>query len=141
MININKVLVQGNVVRDPELKAIAGGTSVCQLSVATNFTSKNADGSKKETAEFHNIVVFGKQAESTAQYMKKGSEVLIEGRIQTRSYDKDGAKVYRTEIIADRVQFGSGPKTAVSAEKGTMATVGKVTAEPSSDISVDDIPF
>jgi single-strand DNA-binding protein len=104
---LNKAFIIGNITRDPELKALPSGMKVCSFGVATNRVWKDNNGARQETADFHNIVVFGKQAETTAQYMKKGSNVLIEGRIQTRSWDKDGVKMYRTEIIAERVQFGN----------------------------------
>lgn len=104
---LNKALIVGNITRDPELKALPSGMKVCSFGVATNRVWKDNNGARQETADFHNIVVFGNQAETTAQYMKKGSNVLIEGRIQTRSWDKDGVKMYRTEIIAERVQFGN----------------------------------
>src|SRR5580704_2799187 len=107
---LNKAIIIGNLTRDPELKALPSGSKVTTFSVATNRTYKDKNGAKQESVEFHNIVVFGKVAELVAQYLKKGSQALIEGRIQTRSWDdKDGQKKYRTEIVADTVQFGSRP--------------------------------
>src|SRR3989344_5647919 len=99
---LNKAFVIGNLTRDPELRSLPSGIQVASFSVATNRVWKDRDGSKKESAEFHNIVVCGRQAETTAQYLKKGSSVLVEGRLQTRSWESpDGKKNYRTEIVAD----------------------------------------
>src|SRR3954464_7391306 len=104
---INKVFLFGNLTRDPELRALPSGMNVCSFSVATNRVYRDRDGKKQEQTDFHNIVVFGRQADTTNQYLKKGASVFIEGRIQTRSWEgKDGEKKYRTEIVADRVQFG-----------------------------------
>lgn len=107
---LNKALIIGNLTRDPELKALPSGIQVASLSVATNRVWKDQNGAKQESTDYHNIVVFGRQAETVAQYLKKGSSILVEGRIQTRSWDgQDGKKQYRTEIVADRVQFGNRP--------------------------------
>ncbi len=103
---INKVILFGNLTRDPELRALPSGMNVVNFSIATNRVYKDKDGNKQEQTDFHNIVVFGRQADTVNQYMKKGSSVLVEGRLQTRSWDKDGQKQYRTEVVADRVQFG-----------------------------------
>ena len=148
---LNKALIIGNLTRDPELRSLPSGVQVTSFSVATNRVWKDKDGNKQENAEFHNIVVFGRQAETSAQYLKKGSSVLIEGRLQTRSWDPgDGTKKYRTEIVADRVQFGSraneggqgSPQSSQSdsapkAEKGALDTI----EYPEEDINPDDIPF
>ncbi len=87
------------------------GAAVASFGVATNRVWKNQQGEKQEDVQFHNVVVFGRQAEIVSQYLNKGSLVLVEGRIQTRSWDgKDGTKQYRTEIVAERIQFG--PRSA-----------------------------
>ena len=106
---LNKALIVGNLTRDPELRALPSGIQVASLSVATNSVWRDKDGNKKEDTQFHNVVVFGRQAETSAQYLKKGQQVMVEGRIQTRSWDDktSGEKKYRTEIVADRVQFGA----------------------------------
>jgi len=107
---LNKAIVIGNLTRDPELRSMPSGAKVTSFSVATNRVWKDKNGERKEAVEYHNIVVFGRQAETTAQYLKKGSSCLVEGRMQTRSWDnQEGQKKYRTEIVADRVQFG--PRT------------------------------
>jgi single-strand DNA-binding protein len=103
---LNHIIVYGNLTRDPELRALPAGGSVASFSLATNRTYKKSDGEKAEQVEYHNVVVFGKQAESCAQYLHKGATALIQGRLQTRSWDKDGSKQYRTEIVAETVQFG-----------------------------------
>jgi len=152
---INKVMIYGNLTRDPELRAMPSGGNVASFGVATNRVFKKADGSKAEQVEFHNIVVFGRQAETCAQYLKKGSPAYIEGRIQTRSWDnKEGVKQYKTEIIAERVQFG--PKGAGSTGGGYNKEPGEGLTDaeapqkapkddaidyPAEDINPDDIPF
>lgn len=103
---VNKALLFGNLTRDPELRALPSGQNVCSFSLATNRTYKDRDGQKQEQTDFHNVVVFGRNADSVSQYMKKGSSIFVEGRLQTRSWEKDGKKNYRTEVIAEMVQFG-----------------------------------
>lgn len=153
---LNKAILVGNITRDPELKALPSGIKVCSFSLATNRVWKDKNGAKQESADFHNIVVFGNQAESTAQYMKKGSQVMIEGRIQTRSWEKDGVKRYTTEIVADRVQFGNKPANATPS-RSELEDYGVDTDEkkptqgpvpmaegieyPEEDINPEDIPF
>src|SRR3989344_3630638 len=123
---INKAIVFGNLTRDPELRALPSGAQVCSFSIATNRTYKKADGTKQEEVEFHNIVVFGRQAENCAQYLKKGSTAYVEGRIKTRSWEKDGVKHYKTEINADTVQFG--PRC--SSTGSPQGAASPVTREP-----------
>ena len=104
---LNKALIIGNLTRDPELRALPSGIKVCSFSVATNRVWKDKNGTRQDSTDYHNVVVFARQAETAAQYLKKGASVLVEGRMQTRSWDgQDGQKKYRTEIVADRVQFG-----------------------------------
>jgi single-strand DNA-binding protein len=144
---INKAMVFGNLTRDPELRALPSGAQVCSFSIATNRTYKKADGTKAEEVEFHNIVVFGRQAETSAQYLKKGSSAYVEGRIRTRSWDKDGVKQYRTEINADAVQFGprssgaGGGTPRAAAEAPQTSPKEDVIDYPTEDINPDDIPF
>ena len=106
---LNKAYLIGNLTRDPELKSLPTGSKVTQFSVATNRVYKLENGTKQESTEYHNITVFGRQAETCAQYLKKGQSVLVEGRIQTRSWDdkETSKKMYRTEIVAENVQFGN----------------------------------
>ena len=151
---LNKTFLFGNLTRDPEMKALPSGSKVTSFSLATNRVYKDANGAKQEQVEYHNIVVFGRQAETSAQYLKKGQGVLIEGRIQTRSWDDKttGEKKYRTEIVADAVQFGpkSGGSTASEGFAGehTPSVSTKAAASEldtidygDSNINVDDIPF
>ncbi len=107
----NSVVIIGNLTKSPETKALPSGTKVTNFSVATNRVWYDAQKQKQEEVEYHNIVVFGRQAETSAQYLVKGSQVLIEGRLKTQSWeDKDTQKkMYRTEIIAEQVQFGRRP--------------------------------
>jgi len=101
---VNKAMVFGNLTRDPEVKALPSGTSVATFSLATNRVYTK-DGNRQEETEYHNIVVFGKSAENAGKYLKKGSGAYVEGRLQTRSWEKDGQKQYRTEIVAEQIQF------------------------------------
>lgn len=148
---LNKAIIIGNLTRDPELKTIPSGTAVTTFSLATNRVWKDKNGAKQEGTDYHNIVVFGRQAENVAQYLKKGSSALVEGRLTTRSWEgTDGVKKYRTEIIADRVQFGprkfqdgngggaSSPSPkAKTGDKGEIDTI----EYPEEDVNPEDIPF
>jgi|SRR3989338_5205981 len=147
---LNKAFIIGNLTRDPELRALPSGIQVASFGMATNRVWKDREGNKKESVDFHNIVVFGRQAETTSQYLKKGSSCLVEGRIQTRSWDSPEGKKYRTEIVADRIQFGpkrgdssSAPAAASSGENQDPASPasGDTIEYPQEDINVDDIPF
>ncbi|HEY4494710.1 MAG TPA: single-stranded DNA-binding protein, partial [Candidatus Paceibacterota bacterium] len=122
---LNKAIIIGNLTRDPEIKALPSGIKVCTVSVATNRVWKDKNGARQDATDYHNVVVFGRQAETTAQYLKKGSGILVEGRMQTRSWDgQDGQKKYRTEIVADRIQFGnkSGSGSGSATGEGKTAT-------------------
>jgi len=143
---LNKVIIIGNLTRDPELKSLPSGIQVTNVGVATNRVWKDKEGNKQESTEFHNVVIFGRQAETTAQYLRKGSSVLVEGRLQTRSWESDGVKKYRTEIIADSVQFGprkEGVSTQSSPTKNSqVAPKEEDTVEyPEEEINPEDIPF
>jgi single-strand DNA-binding protein len=107
MASVNKVILLGNLGRDPEVRYTTGGDPVCNLSIATSesWTDK-ATGEKKEQTEWHRVTLFKRQAEVAGEYLKKGSSVYIEGRLQTRKYtDKDGVEKYSTEIMGDRMQL------------------------------------
>ena len=153
---LNKAFIYGNLTRDPELKALPGGGKVAEFGVATNRVYKDKDGNNREEAEFHNIVSFGRQAEVIAQYMKKGSGIFIEGRIRTRNWEaKDGSgKRYKTEIVADRVQFGPRPagsggggnwqerqKPAASVDAAPAKESADTIEYPEENIKPEDIPF
>lgn len=145
---LNKAMIFGNLTRDPEMRALPSGQQVCSFSIATNYTYKDRDGKRVEKSDFHNVVVFGVQAENSAKYLKKGASAYVEGRLQTQSWEKDGVKQYRTEIVADRVQFGprTGGDGAPSAPSSTVsgapaAAVGSAPEYPTEDINPEDIPF
>ncbi len=146
---LNKVFIFGNLTRDPELRSLPTGNKVAQIGVATNRVWKDQSGRKQESTEFHNVVIFGRQAEIAAQYLKKGSSVFLEGRLQTRSWEKDGEKKSRTEIVVDRMQFGprgggSGGGSAPSMDEDQSPRNDKgggAIEYPEEDINPDDIPF
>jgi len=152
---INKAIIFGNLTRDPELRALPSGMNVANFGIATNHIYRDRDGKKQEQADFHNIVVFGRQADLCAQYLKKGNSALIEGRIQNRSWDdkNTGEKRYRTEVVADRVQFGpkgsgssgaanyGGSKQEEPHEVDQSPASGSGIEYPKDDINPDDIPF
>jgi single-strand DNA-binding protein len=162
---INKAFIFGNLTRDPESRALPNGTPVASFSVATNRVYKDKAGVKQESVDYHNVVVFGRQAEITTQYLRKGSSVFVEGRIQTRSWDdKEGKKQYRTEINAESIQFGpksggasgeytpeiKGTGTHAAAANAPKAKAGAAQPQPAEldtieypdeDINPDDIPF
>ena len=105
--NLNKVFIIGNLTRDPELRQIPSGQAVCSFGVATNRFYTDSMGQKQKQAEFHNVVAWGKQAELVNQYLRKGSSIMVEGRLQTRSWqDPQGTKHWRTEIVAENIQLG-----------------------------------
>lgn len=150
--DLNKAMVFGNLTRDPEMKALPSGTNVTEFSIATNRRYKDRDGNWQDAVDFHNIVVFGRQAETSAQYLKKGSSAFVEGRLQTRSWEKDGHKNYRTEIVADRVQFGpkgSGSSDSAAPAAGAAASQSGNSNDaqppapdyPEEEINPEDIPF
>ncbi len=145
---LNKVYLIGNLTKDPELKSLPSGSKVTQFGIATNRVYKLENGTKQESTEYHNIVVFGRQAETSAQYLKKGQNVLIEGRIQTRSWDDktSGEKKYRTEIVAESVQFGNkvgdGASNATGASSNAGAsTSNKSSVQASTDAGLDTIDY
>lgn len=155
--NVNKAIIVGRITQNLELKNINNGTVVLNFSVATNYVYKNAGGDKVESTEFHNVVSFGKQAETIAQYFVKGQEIYCEGRLQTQSWeDKEtGKKMYRTEIILDRFEFGAKPNGAGTSsnynnnsqeqKQEPKQEQGEQKAQeidyPKEDINPEDIPF
>src|SRR5664279_1564577 len=119
--NLNKAIILGRVTADPALKSTKGGQSVATMGVATNRLWTDKSGQKQADVEFHNVVIWGKQAEAASVYLKKGQLVLVEGRLATRGgEDKDSQKHRATEIIAERLQFG--PSTG--SEKPVAAPLG-----------------
>lgn len=136
--HLNRVIIVGNLTRSPELRHAQNGTAVARFGVATNSAWTDETGAKQEDVEFHNIVVFGKQAESAAEYLRKGQLVLVEGRLRTSSWTVEGAKRSRTEIIAARLQFG--PKRADTAPADTDDGIPDKDTALAADQN-DDIPF
>ena len=155
--NLNKCFILGRVTRDPELKATPSSQQVATFSIATNKKWKDKNGDMQEMVEFHNIVFWGKSAETIAQYVKKGSLLLVEGRLQTRNWDsKDGQKKNRTEIVADNMIMLDGGKMSTGGTPSNNASTPNMDSsnqappleelptiqqDVGEDISVEDIPF
>lgn len=132
---LNRAMVYGNLTRDPELKSLPSGMQVASFSLATNRTWNDKDGKKQEAVEYHNVTSFGKQAEVIAKYLTKGSPLYVEGRLQTQSWEKDGVKHYRTEIVVEQFQFGP-KKDSADAPKSDI-----LPEYPTEDIDPESIPF
>ena len=154
--NLNKIFIVGNLTRDPEVRALPSGQNVVNFGVATNRIW-NKDGQKQQDTQFHNVVVFGRMADTCAKYLVKGKMVLVEGRIQNRSWDApDGTKKYRTEIVAEGIQLGprTGQETGAAlsssrseppASKNPAKKEDKedipIIEQDSEEVNVSDIPF
>ncbi len=158
--NVNTVIIVGRVTADPQLRTTPNGQPVSSFSIATNRQWKDKNGAKQEEVEFHNVVVWGKQAEIAAQYLKKGALVFIEGRLKTRSWvDKQNVNHKTTEIICERLQLGPramGTGSPTSSAATPQASAGKKsdgeapqlppieeipTVDIEDDIKMDDLPF
>jgi len=138
MAGLNQVLLVGNLGKDPEISTIPSGAIVAKFSLATTESYQDkVTGQKTEKTEWHNIIVWNKTAENCAKYLKKGSKALVQGKLQTRSYEKDGVKKYATEIIANNVQFLDSKGQDASSQP-QMAAAQSV---PSFDVSSEEIPF
>ena len=140
MASVNKVILLGNLGRDPEVRYTAGGNAVANLSLATTEKWKDKDGNKQEKTEWHRVTLWGRQAELAGEYLSKGSSVYIEGRLETRKYtDKDGVEKYTTEVVADRMQFVStgGEKR----EGGGQQQKPQERSPQKGDDFDDDLPF
>jgi len=159
--NLNKVIIVGRVTADPQLRTTPGGQSVTTIGVATNRTWKDKNGAKQEETEFHNVVIWGRQAEVASQYLTKGATVMIEGRLRTRSWtDKTGGQRRTTEIMSESMQLGSramnsgggggmggnfsGSKGAAKMEEKEFITpeaeIPSINLEEE-EIKTEDIPF
>lgn len=136
--SLNKVMLIGNLGKDPDLRYTTSGVAVATFSLATNESWKDQDGNQQERTEWHNIVAWRKLAEFTGEYLKKGRKIFVEGRIQTRSYDdrNTGAKKYITEIVADNVIL-LDPRA--NAEGG--APSAQAEEPPAGPVQKDDLPF
>ena len=157
--NVNKAIIVGRLTKDPEARTTTSGKSVTSLSVATSYNWKDEGGNKQEKTEFHDVVLWGKVAEIAAQYLIKGQEVFIEGRLETRNWEgKDGVKRYRTEIVISgfdgKMQMGSKPQNASAGtsrpamNNNRPAPSQAPTNQPSTsngggdeEIRIEDIPF
>ncbi len=155
--SLNRVQLIGNVTKDPDVKQIPGGTTVATFSIATNYTWKDQAGQKQDKAEFHNLVAWRKLGEIVAQYVKKGSKVFVEGRIQTREWEgQDGAKRYKTEIILDNMimldkkggmtgesysDSGSSEESSNDRSHGSVRASAPATADIEESINIEDLPF
>src|SRR6266550_3059867 len=149
--SFNQAIVMGNLTRDPELRTTPGGQQVASFAVATNRTWMDASGERKEAVEYHEIVAWGKLGELATQYLSKGRKVMVIGRLQTQSWEKDGVKRQRTEIVASDVNFLDAPGSAGASHAGA-ASAGNSASSKSEDvviqdldanqnINLDDIPF
>lgn len=140
--SVNKVILVGNLGKDPEVRFTNSGSAVARLAVATSEVWNDRDGNRQERTEWHNVVVWGKQGEHCGQYLAKGRQVYVEGSIRTRSYDdKSGTKRYVTEVVAQRVQFlggGGGTRLAQQAESAPADDAQGGGGQPPID---DDVPF
>jgi single-strand DNA-binding protein len=155
--SLNQVQIIGNITRDPELRQIPGGQSVASFSVATNFSWTDQSGQKQDKPEYHNVVAWRKLAEVCGQYLKKGSKVFIQGRIQTRDWEgEDGVKRYRTEIVADKMimldrkgdmvvgseqSFAGGIKSDAAPVPVSDGAPAPVPTMKEDDVTIDDLPF
>lgn len=142
--NLNHVTIAGRLARAPELKSLPSGQKVASFSIATSRKYTDKQGGKREDTEWHNMVAFGRTAEVLAQYVVKGQVLLVQGRLQTRSWDKDGIKQYRTEIVVDHFEFGEKPRGAsapASQSQDEHPLAGEFDAPPGEEINPEDIPF
>ena len=152
MRGFNKVVLMGNLTRDPELRAIPSGQNVCSFSLAVNRTWKNASGEQQEAVDYIDCNIWGKPAEIINQYMKKGSGILVSGRLQQRSWEQEGQKRSKVEVVVEDFNFVGGPNDGGG---GGASNASTSSAEPKSakkdetpvedlgdePINLDDIPF
>jgi single-strand DNA-binding protein len=154
---LNKAFLYGNLTKDPEIKALPSGIKVASFGLATSRNWKDKNGVKQESTVFHNVVMFGVQADLAAQYLKKGKPIFVEGRIENRSWDgPDGAKKYRSEVVVENFQFGpqppptggapySAPANNTAPKPASSAPAGKKEPDtieyPEEEINLEDIPF
>jgi len=156
--SLNRVQLIGNLTRDPELKQIPGGQVVCTFGVATNFTWKDQSGQQQSKVEFHNLVAWRRLAEICGQYLKKGSKIFAEGRLQTRDWEgEDGVKRYRTEIVLDNMIMldSKGNATSMDRDAGGISesaaaskaannnepVAQKAASGSEEEVTIDDLPF
>lgn len=155
MYSLNRSQLIGNVVREPEVRQTSGGQVVANFSVATNRSWKDASGVRQDSADFHNVVVWGKLAEIVQQYVSKGRKIYVEGRMQTRSWEgEDGQKRYRTEVVAENIilldRNGSPSDEAGNsysqsfdreANSAPVKSAAPVAQPQEEEVALDDLPF
>jgi single-strand DNA-binding protein len=150
MASVNKAIIIGNLGKDPEMRYMPSGDAICNFSLATTDSWKDKNGEKQEKTEWHRISMFGKLAEIAGEYLKKGSQVYVEGRIQTRKWtNKEGQDQYTTEIVADKMQMlggrssGGGNSFEVVEKPAASASGAKQAAKSGGDFDnfEEDIPF
>jgi single-strand DNA-binding protein len=151
MASVNKAIIIGNLGKDPEMRYMPSGDAICNFSLATTDSWKDKNGEKQEKTEWHRISMFGKLAEIAGEYLKKGSQVYVEGRIQTRKWtNKEGQDQYTTEIVADKMQMlggrssgGGGNSFEVVEKPSSSGSSAKPAAKSGGDFDnfEDDIPF
>ncbi len=134
MVGVNKVILVGNLGADPEMRYTASGTAVCKFRIATTEKYKDRQGNMQERTDWHRVTVWGKLAEICGQYLAKGKQVYIEGRLEYGSYEKDGVKHYTTDIIANTMQMLGGPGNRVQEPEPPFGP-------PEGGVPEDDIPF
>lgn len=143
--SVNKVILVGNLGRDSELRYTPGGAAVATLNLATTEVWNDRNSQRQEKTEWHRVVLWGKQAESLQEYLTKGKQIYVEGRLQTRQWDdKDGNKRYTTEIKADRITLlggGAGGTGGRSLDRSSAQGGGSMDEPPMEPITDDDIPF
>lgn len=153
--SFNQVILMGNLTRDPELRTTPNGTNVCSFSLALNRSYKNSDGEWQEATDFIDIVAWGPLGERVAQYLTKGRPALVNGRLQSRSWEQDGAKRSKVEVVAQDVTFlgGAGGGSGAPADEPASAPAKKSSKKQDDDeevviedigdepINLDDIPF
>lgn len=141
MANLNKVLLMGNLTRDPELKFTPQGTAVCKFSIAVNRAWKAPDGEMKKDVQFFNIATWTRTAENCGKFLKKGSSVLVEGRLENRSWEKDGVKRTATEVVAENVQFLTGAKQSDAPNSPSSQPPLDENGELPQEEQTGDVPF
>lgn len=140
MRDFQQVIVLGNLTRDPELRYTPSGQPVSSMSVATNRSWVDSAGEKKDAVEYHDVVIWGKMAELSSQYLSKGRKVLVVGRLQTRMWEgQDGGKRQKTEIVATDINFVDRPKEGMVNAKEDDKKIPETTSDE--EINIDDIPF
>lgn len=147
--DLNRATIIGRLTRDPEVRSIPSGKSVCTVSLATSRVWTDQAGQKQKESEFHNVVLWGKLAEIAGQYMRKGARVYMEGRLRTREWTgQDGVKRYRTEIVAENMIMLDGPKTGEAGatlrepmQANNFSANDPVPEVAEEEIKIEDIPF